>query len=439
MLFLALDFGTSSVKVALVDEHLRELEATMEPYPYILLPGAKVEIDPYELFAALYRAVSRLDSGLRKKVDVLCYDAFSPSPVLLTESGDLSYPRIITHMDRRSHKQCAYIDELIGRDRYLHIAGIYPFPGGAGIMTLLWLAQHEPHYLATTFRVGHLTTYLHKHLTGEWAVDLVNASMLGTYETLTQAGWSTELLQVFQLNPEWFGPIYNPGTLLGQLLPHIARKLGVPSGIPVAVGTNDVAAAQVGAGNREAGCVMNAAGSSDMVSILTDTPVVNPHYYLRNAAFPGMWQIYATTAGGFALEWFHSQFARDLTSEEFYHTFIPSALDTYREDGDVLFDPYLTGDRQSMELRTAAWYGLTLNATREEMIAALLKSMNRVLATTLREASQVVKLSPVVKLTGGMSTEPFIRLKEREMPGLSFQVVHNCPVLGSVALAQCYL
>ncbi len=438
MLFLSVDFGTSSVKVSVVNEKLHELQTASAVYPYILLPGSKVELDPAQLLGGLYGAVSQIDPELRAKVEVLCYDAFSPSPVFIKESGDLAYPNVITHMDRRSREQCTYIDKHFGRDRYLHIAGIYPFAGGAGVMTLLWLEQNQPEYLKDTYRVGHLTTYLHKQFTGEWMVDLVNASMLGLYETVTQAGWSKTLLDNFGLDGKWFGPICNPGTILGALVPGVARHLGVKSGVPVAVGTNDMAAAQVGAGNVEAGCIMNAAGSSDMVSILTDRPVVNPHYYLRNSALPGMWQIYATTAGGFALDWFHDQFARDLTKKEFYGEFVPKALRDFEEDGEVTFDPYLTGDRQSMEKKAAAWHGLTLAATREEMLAALLKSMNRVLNMTIREAAKVVKLRRVVKLTGGMSSEAFVHLKEREIPGFTFEVVENCAVIGSVALAQRY-
>lgn len=439
MLFLSVDFGTSSVKASLVDEGLNELGTAIAEYPYVLLPGSKVEMDPAELMAGLYKATSQLDPDLLERVELLCYDAFSPSPVFMKESGELAYGNIVTHMDRRSREQSRYIDEEFGRDRYLNITGIYPFAGGAGIMTVLWMQQNQPDVLESTFRIGHLTTYVHQQLTGEWMVDLVNASMLGLYETLTQRGWSRTLLDDFDLDEKWFDRICTPGTILGRLLPGASAKLGVKRGVPVAVGTNDMAAAQVGAGNLEPGCIMNTAGSSDMVSILTDRPVVSPHYYLRNSALPGIWQIYATTAGGFALDWFHKQLARDLTRRDFYESLVPKALAEFKEDGEVTFDPYLTGDRQSMEKRTGAWHGLTLEATREEMLAAMLKSMNRVLNATVREAAQVVDLRPVIKLTGGLSKNTFVELKQREIPGFTFEVVENCSIIGNVALAQRYL
>lgn len=436
MRYLSIDFGTSAVKMEILDDELAVLASAHQAYDYLLLPGEKVEIDPTALFEATYATSRRLPPALRDSVGLLCYDTFSPSPVFLAKDGSLAYPHIVTHMDRRSRAQCDYIDDVVGKERYQSIAGIYPFAGGAGILTVLWMQANEPGVLERTHRIGHLPTYVHHRFTGEWMVDLVNASMLGLYETTSQGGWSAELLDAFGLSAEWFGPIHNPGTILGALRPEEADRLGVPAGIPVAVGTNDMASAQMGAGNDRAGRVMNTAGSSDMVSILIDRPVTHPEYYLRNAALPGLWQIYATTAGGFGLDWFHEQFCREMTREEFHGSYLPSCVDRFPEDGEVAFEPYLTGDRQSLEKRTGAWHGLTLAATRDEMLAAMLKSMNRVLFHVVGLAAQVTELDRVIKLTGGMSGPAFLTLKEREFPGYRFEVVQNCSVLGNVELVK---
>lgn len=436
MIFLSLDIGTSAVKVSLVDDELRELESARAEYPYVLLPGAKVEIEPNALLRAVVEATGRLDAARRRDVDLVCYDTFSPSPVLMDSSGGLAYPNIITHLDRRSADQCEVVDRLLGRDRFLSITGLQPFAGGSGVMALLWIKQHEPHHLDSTHQVGHLASFLHHWLTGEWTTDLVNASMFGTYETTTQAGWSSTVIEGLGLDARWFGPVSRPGTVLGGLLPDAARALGVHAGTPVTVGTNDMAAAQVGAGNVEPGRIMNTAGSSDMVSILTDAPVVDPGYYLRNSAIPGIWQIYATTTGGFAFDWFRDQFAREVSREDFYGLLVPRALDGYADDETVTFQPYLTGDRQSLEPKAGQWDGLTLATTREQMLAAMAKAMVRVLATTVERAGSVVRLHPEIKISGGLATEPFLRLKRSTFPGFDFQVVENCSVLGNVRLAQ---
>lgn len=439
MFFLSVDFGTSSVKLSVVDESRNLLQTAKADYSYILLPGEKVEIAPDALFEALFKAAMQLDPGLKQKVDMLCYCTFSPSPVFMRKDGTLTYTNIITHMDRRSRAQSNTIIEKVGQERFLQIAGFYPFAGGAGVMTLLWFMENEPEVVEDLFCFGHLPTYIHHRFTGEWMTDLVNASMMGLYNTVDQSGWSKELLEKLSIPEKWLAPIRQPGTILGALLPEMASSLGVRVGIPLTVGTNDMAAAQAGAGNFTAGCIMDTAGSSDMVSILTDKPSIHPRYYLRNSALPGVWQIYATTAGGFALDWFFEQFCREMSRDTFYNEYLAQIISQCIEEGEVRFDPYLTSDRQSMEKRTGAWHGLTLSATRDEMLAAMLRSMNRVLYDTIQQARKIQPLKDVIQLAGGMSDDKFIQLKMREIPGFRFQVVDNCSILGNVALAQHFM
>lgn len=437
MYYLSIDFGTSAVKLSIVNEQMETLCWAREDYPYLLLPGEKVEMDKNELWRALFAAAKRLDADALSQVEYLCYDTFSPSPVFLDADGDLVYPNIITHMDRRSRAQTGYIDQLIGKDAYMRVSGIYPFVGGCSAMTYIWFLQNEPWVYEKTCRLGHLPTYIHKQLTGEWMVDLVNASMMGLYETTTQKGWAWDLIRSFGLKESWFGEIYHPGNQLGTLLPNMAEQLGVKAGIPVAVGTNDVAAAQMGAKNSRPGEMMNTTGSSEMVSILTDQPVVNPEYYLRNSALPGLWQIYATTAGGFAIDWFHKELCREMDRQAFYD-YVATVIETHLEDDSVIFDPYMTGDRQSLEKKTGAWHGLTLEATREKMLASMLRSMQGVLRKAIEQAREIQQLSPVLKISGGMTTPAYLKLKARELPGFQFEVVDNCPILGNVELVKHY-
>ena len=440
MLFLSIDFGTSAVKMSIVDDKLNTLCWSKSEYHYIMLPGEKNELRESDLMHAFFESADKLDPTLREQVDVVCYDTFSPSLVLLDREGELVYPNIITHMDRRSRPQTQFIDERYGRTEYMQISGIYPFPGGCSAMTLIWFAQNVPEVLERVYRVGHLPTLIHKRLTGKWTIDLVNASMTGLYKTTTQGGWSNALLDAFSLRSDLFGEIYNPGTIYGTLLHDIAQRLGVPAGIPVCVGTNDAAAAQMGAKNYRPGDIMNPTGSSEIISVLTDIPKVDPGYYLRNAAVPGLWQIFAITCGGFGVDWFYNQFCQDMSQDEFYQ-FEAEAIRHYLESGDggITFEPYLAGDRQSLEPKTGAWNGLTLAATRGQMLAAYLSAIQGVIRKILHKAEKSTKLNTTIKISGGMATEDYLALKRKELPGFSFEVVNDCPILGNVELAKCYL
>lgn len=58
-----------------------------------------------------------------------------------------------------------------------------------------------------------------------------------------------------------------------------------------------------------------------MIAILTDKPVTNDKYYLRNSGIKGLWQVFSITTGGFAIDWFREQFYTDMSKEEFYSSF----------------------------------------------------------------------------------------------------------------------
>ena len=201
------------------------------------------------------------------------------------------------------------------------------------------------------------------------------------------------------------------------------------------MGTNDVAAAHAGAGNEKSGQILNTAGSSDMISILTDKPVVNPCYYVRNAGRLGIWQIYATTCGGFAIDWFHKEFCSEMSKEYFYDEFLPNSIEQI-DDNPLSFDPYLAEDRQSMEKKKASWHGLSLSSTREQMMAALLYSMQKVLSDTVDEAGRQITMEKIIKTTGGLLSDPMLHLKEDIFDGYRFEVLDDCTIRGNYVLAR---
>ena len=432
-LILSADFGTSALKISIMDRGLNILDTQKEEYPYILLPGERVEIAPSAIINALTATCNKFDKKLREQVSLFCYDSFSPSLMLMNEKGDALY-NIITHMDRRSREQSKLICTQFGKERYQQIAGVYPFTGGVSLTTLLWLMQYEPELTAQTNKIGHLPTFLHKFFTGIWAIDLVNASMMGLYNTITQSGWSEEILSAFSVSKDWLSDIHIPGEPLGFLLPDIAEMLALPSGITVTMGTNDVVAAHAGVGNNRPGQILNTAGSSDMVSILTDKPVLNPKYYVRNAGKTGLWQIYATTAGGFAVDWFCKEFCREMDKSTFYNQYLPECLEQNIET-TVSFDPYLAEDRQSLERRTGAWHGLTLSTTRSQMLASLVCSIQKVLSDTIALAAQQIEIDPIIKITGGFTDDAILKLKKKMFGNYDFEVLNERTLLGNAIMA----
>jgi sugar (pentulose or hexulose) kinase len=430
---LSVDIGTSSVKAAVLDGAFNILHTANAGYKIKTLNVDWVELEADDVLAAITGAVAGLP-GI-KDIELVCFDNFSPSFMLMDADGNAMSP-ILTHLDRRSKRQTQDILKIVGKDRFQAITGIQPFTGGASVTSALWLKENRGNEWAAAARVGHINTFIYKRLAGIWATDPVNASQTGMYETITQGGWSQEICGALGVATEKLPEVMPAGKVAGGLTREFARMWGITEGTPVALGTNDAASAQIGAGNRASGDILNISGSSDMVSILTDKPVVNDKYYTRAFCLPDMWQFYVTTAGGFAVDWFMEQFCRELGGQRFFEEeFETAAQMCTDEDLTVEFTPYLAGDRQSLEPKKASFSGLTLGATRRQMLAALLLAMHGPMRDVLDDCSGFMRFNGTVKLTGGMLSPAFVNLKRRLFPQFTFEVHDDCPLIGSARLA----
>ncbi len=239
------------------------------------------------------------------------------------DRGGAALHPIIAHLDRRSKKQTRDILEIMGKEKFQSITGVQPFTGGVSITTILWMMENKPDIYNSAYKIGHLPTYIYQKLTGCWAIDPVNASMMGLYETTKWGTWSDEILDTFNISKDKLPEIYNAGEILGVLNKKIADLTGLSEGIPVALGSNDAAVAQIGAGNTEEGDILNISGSSEMISVISEKPVISDSYYLRNSVIPGKWQIFAITVGGFAIDWFREEFYKDMDKKTFFESEVP--------------------------------------------------------------------------------------------------------------------
>jgi sugar (pentulose or hexulose) kinase len=432
MKILVMDFGTSSIKFALLDEKYTILRTTKEYYHIRVYNGDWVELDSNVIFSAMLRGIRSLaDYG---DIDLIAFDNLSPSLVFMDKAGDPLYP-IITHLDRRAKKQTKDILDRMGKERFQAITGIQPFTGGASITSVLWIKENEETVFQKAARLGHLNTYIYKKLTDRWYSDPVNASMTGMYETINETDWSAEIIETFDIPRTLLPEVIRAGTTAGYLVREVADICGLRQGIPVALGTNDAASAQPGAGNTQAGEILNISGSSEMISILSAEPRVDERYYLRCSAIPKLWQIYATTASGFALDWFRKEFYRDLSEKEFFEKEFPRVVDNYIDKKTVSFSPYIAGDRQSLEPKKADFSGITLESTREDFLAAILLGIHDPIQSVLKICESFVPLKKRIKLTGGMIDTAFLRVKEKIFPGYQFEIIPDGPIIGSARLA----
>ncbi len=162
---LALDIGTSSLKVGLFNRNLQMLTTRRAEYSYRSF-GMCFQIEPEMVWKAFLKVMEELRDYLNK-VELVVQCVFSPALMALDEDGNALYPAII-HWDRRSVKQAKEALAKVGKEKFLHIAGNIPYPGGISVTSILWLKQKKKKVFEKAFKFGHMNTFFVKRLTNKW-------------------------------------------------------------------------------------------------------------------------------------------------------------------------------------------------------------------------------------------------------------------------------
>lgn len=430
MLLLSVDFGTSSLKAAVMDTKERVLSTYKQSYVLHTTSDEHVQINALEIWNS-FEMVLKKAFIAHPYIEGICFDAFAPSVLLFNDDGEPLTP-VITHLDRRSRDQSKEIIALL--PNYLSITGVLPYSGGVSATTLLWLNQHVPSLVKNAYRFGHLTTFIFHRLTGCWGMDGVNASMTGLFRTF-QGGWDIGILNKLGISPQLCPDIIEPWDAPLPLLGSYAHGLGVKHEIKVWMGTQDVSAAQVGAGNTCSGDLLITSGSSEMLSLLNANPKPCTEYYTRRAACPGLWQLFAIGIGGFALEWFHNVFCSEMTEKDFYESYFPSVL-LKNNKVDVEFMPYLAGDRHSMEIKHGSFVNLTLGTNRDDMLLAVIYGLQMPCKSIFNIwKKNGIGLNNDVKITGNLArSDAYLKFKMDLWPSLHLHRVEDSPLIGNVRL-----
>jgi xylulokinase len=412
MNLLALDIGSSSVKSAMLRDGKIVGRIVRSAFP-TRFEGVRVEVEAQAVLKAVAAAIRQFGS-IAKKADAIGLTVMAPSWVAMNARGDAITP-IITHQDRRSVEIARELEQKIGKDRHLQLAGNRPFPGGMSSTTWAWYLKHSPATLKKADLVGHLNTFLHRQMTGARVTDPSNASFMGLYSTLTLAGWNDELCQAVGASPRLLPEIREANQIGGRITAEAARRFGLTAGTPMMVGLMDGSAAMLLAGAR-VGQLVNTAGSTDVLGLCTDRPHPHEKLLTRALGIGRLWMSVSTiAAAGSSLAWAKDQLFADLSIEDFRK--LTTRLAARPLDSTVRFEPYLAGERTSIEQRQGAFTGLTLSTTRQEMLSAVIESLAAASAARLPLLSQGgVKMLRKVTVTGGMQGG-LDKVLHRDWPG----------------------
>lgn len=398
-MLLGIDLGTSSVKVAVMDEDGTVKQMASAAYAIDSPRPGWAEADPSAWWVATRQAVGYLDAAHLRAVEAVGFSGQMHGVVLATEDGRAVRPAVLWADERTRHEADRY-----GRlDARLLERLVNPGATGMAGVTLLWLKTHESSVYEGARWALQPKDWLRMQLTGEALTEPTDASATLLYD-LEGDGWSLEAMRALDLRAELLPDIVAGFDRVGRLQEEPAHELHLQPGIPVAAGAADAAASLVGHGILEPGLVLLTIGTGAQITAVRKTirPDSTGKTLLYRSIEKGRWYAMAAILNaGLALDWVLNLFSADWT--DLYQ----SVVDVPPGAGGVTFLPYLVRDRTSrtdakaIANQTASWSGIALGHGREHLFKAVLEGV----AFALREAMEALEATgvpiPELRLAGG--------------------------------------
>jgi sugar (pentulose or hexulose) kinase len=251
---LGLDVGTTAVKAAVLDQHLREVGHGRAPTPWRRVPtGAELSADEL-LAAAIAAAREALAAVGGRPVAGIGVASMAETGVLLDGSGRPAVPSIAWH-DSRGEAEAARLAADLG-DGFGARVGLPP----SSVCTLAkyrWMRDHWPEARRGE-RWLNVAEWIVLGLGGDPAAELSLASRTGFYDLHARRPWNDALAWA-DAPPGLMPDAVAAGTAMGRC----DGGLEGARDAVLTVGGHDHLAAAVGAGAASEGDVLDSCGTAE--------------------------------------------------------------------------------------------------------------------------------------------------------------------------------
>jgi len=389
---LAVDLGTGGPKVGLVSLQGELAWSHHTALPTTLVPGGGAEQDAdawWEAIAASARLGLRTGAvGPEQVVGVACTGQWA-STVPVDDDG-LPVGPCLLWMDSRGGPRSR---QVVGGPvagyapltawRWIRRTGGAPSTAGADPVGHMLYLEHEVPEVAAAARLYlEPVDYLSMRFTGVAAAS--HASMTAAWLTdnrhQDRLVYDADLVRRAGVPAAKLPPLVPTGAVVGHVRPEVAAPLGLPPGIPVVTGTPDLHSAAMGSGavlDYQAHLVLS---TSSWISC--PVPAQKTDARRQIAAVPGLVPgryLVADNheAGGACLQWLRDGVLAPGAGPVPYDALTAEAATVPAGSDDVLFTPWLAGERSPVDDRNArgGFHNLSLRATRAHLVRAVLEGV----------------------------------------------------------------
>ncbi len=399
--FLAVDLGTSSIKVALITTSGEVLGWESQPLDLIVTPDGGAEQAPEEWWQGFLSTTKKL---LRSRpeaipsVRAICCSTQGEGTIPMNKDGQ-PLSNCILWMDMRGaadiRRQLGGLVNIDGADilkvlRFIRLTGGMPSMTGkdpAGHM--LYIRDHRPEIYAQTYKFLNVLDYMNYRLSGEYVAshDSILTSWVTDNRNLGDIHYNNSLIKTLGIEQDKLPEVVPCQAVIGNLRKEVAVQLGLSQQVKIVAGAIDNTAAAIGSGAVQDYLPHLYVGTSswvaahvpfkktDIFSSLASIPCAIHDRYLLTA-------LQATAGGNLTFLRDNVLYHKDELLQEAHVPDIFKVLDQIAERvpagaHGVMYTPWIWGERAPVDDRAlrAGLYNLSLKNNREDIIRAFLEGI----------------------------------------------------------------
>jgi xylulokinase len=432
---IAIDLGTTNVKVAAVDAELNFLATQTREVSYVRGQNT-VEFDVNAYFRMVAESISscRASAGLDPShVRQLVFTGQAESLILLGSDGR-PLCNGISWLDMRSEAECGELQRVFPQDQTYPITGQHSIIPTWPITKILWLRKNKPDIYGRVSKFLLLKDYILYRLTDELAGEFSIYNFSHYFDIAKKEYWR-DILDYCGVRRDQLPALVEPQTVIGTLTAEASKSLGLDRDVKVNVGTLDHFAGMIGTGNIDAGTISEATGT--VLSIATmvrkrdsGESGIPVHYGPFRDTY-----VYLSVceSGGVSLEWFRNAFLTGMSYPQ-----LEAELVSRQRPTDLVFLPYLTGVN-APDFNAGAsgtFFGLKLHHDKVDMAQAVMEGVAHLLKKNTDVFEKAgIRTRSMISTGGGARSDYWSQVKA-DVTGYTVSIpeIEEAPTLGAAMI-----
>lgn len=392
-MIISYDFGTTSVKAALIDMESNIVSSAIQKYPLISPRPGWVEQNPDDWWnamrsiTAILLATSEIKATSISALNI-CAQMCGTLPV---DIHGKPLTNCLTWLDTRSEEIAKRITKgsirvggygLIPLINWLWVTrGAPNLSGRDATSKIIWLREQLPELWKRTHKILDVKDYLIHRCSGRYITTPDSAHLTWLMDTRPgKKCWSPALLSRLDINPDLLPEICKSTDMAGELQATAATELGLAEGTVVMAGAGDVTASALGAGSVNITDIHLHIGTSSWTGAHVNRQLVDVHKNIGAicSADPDKYLLVAAQqSGGFCLDW-ACRILGIMDSGTPDYAAISSLLENPEiRTSNPLFLPWLMGEYVPGKIPTnsAGFINLSRDHNKQDIFRAILEGV----------------------------------------------------------------